>query len=69
LAVNKTEAAECLGMCVETFNAHVLPKLRVVRLGRECRVPVSELERWLASEAALTVEPGDGRRALTPGIE
>jgi hypothetical protein len=37
--------------------AHVLPKVRAVRLGRECRVLVSDLARWLASEAALRVKP------------
>ena len=59
LALSKDDAAECIGISVDTFERHVMPTLRVVRVGESSRarviVPVSELERYLEREAALPV--------------
>ncbi len=44
------DAAEYLGISVNTFYAQVMPKLRVVRLGTRWLIPVAELDRWLREE-------------------
>jgi hypothetical protein len=57
LALRKEEAAKALGMSVDSFERHVLPQVRVVRLtGRLRLIPVSELERWVAENAALPLQ-------------
>jgi excisionase family DNA binding protein len=48
LALSKAEAAEALGVSVDFLEDHVLPELRVVRVGRRRLIAVSELKRWLA---------------------
>jgi excisionase family DNA binding protein len=50
------EAASSLGVSIDFFEAHVQGELRLVRRGRLVLVPVSELERWVERNAALTVE-------------
>lgn len=55
LALSKAEAAASIGCSVDFFEDHVMPELRVVRRGRRVFVAVSELERWLAREAARTL--------------
>jgi hypothetical protein len=57
-ALSKAEVAASLGCSVDFAEEHVLPELRVVRRGRRVFVPVAELERWLAAEAALTLRSG-----------
>jgi excisionase family DNA binding protein len=56
LALSRAEAAESLGMSVDSFERYVQGHVRLVRLGRLVLVPVSELERWLEANAALTLE-------------
>lgn len=56
LALSPAEAAAAIGCSRDFFDEHVLPDLRVVRRGRRVFVAVAELERWLAREAALTLE-------------
>jgi excisionase family DNA binding protein len=56
LAVELTEAAAALGVSKKFFDQHVRHELRLVRRGRRVLVPVRELERWLAENAALTLE-------------
>jgi excisionase family DNA binding protein len=56
LAVSPTEAAERLGVSRNFFDEHILPELRVVRRGRRVLIAVAELERWLAENAARTLE-------------
>lgn len=51
LALTKVQAAEALGMSVDSFERHVQDELRLVRRGRLVLVPVRELERWLDEEA------------------
>lgn len=46
------EAASSIGISRDLFDEHVLPELRVVRIGRRIVVPVRELERWLERSAA-----------------
>ena len=54
LALTKAEAAEALGMSINSFERHVQPELRLVRRGKLRVIPISEIERWLDSNAAMT---------------
>jgi excisionase family DNA binding protein len=56
LALSRAEAAASLGMSVDSFERYVQGQVRLVRLGRLVLVPLSELERWLEANAALTLE-------------
>ena len=49
------EAAEALGVSRDFLDEHILPGLRVVRVGRKVLVPLSEIEKWLDKNAALTL--------------
>ena len=51
LALSRDEAAAALGMSLNSFERHVQPTIRLVRLGRMRLVPVGELERWLGEKA------------------
>lgn len=51
LALNQAEAAEALGMGVNTFKRQVRPFIRHVAYGRRMLFPVSELEAWLDKKA------------------
>jgi hypothetical protein len=51
LALTREEAAAALGMSLNSFERHVQPTIRLVRLGRMRLVPVRELERWLTENA------------------
>jgi hypothetical protein len=55
LALSREEAAAALGMSLDSFERHVQPTMRLVRLGRMRLVPVRELERWLDEHAERTV--------------
>jgi hypothetical protein len=55
LALDRNEAAAALGMSLDSFERHVQPTVRMVRLGRMRLVPIAELERWLADHAERTV--------------
>lgn len=56
LALTREEAAAAIGMSLDSFERHVQPTLRLVRLGRMRLVPVGELERWLEQNAARTLD-------------
>ena len=56
LALSREEAATSLGMSLDSFERHVQPTLRLVRLGRMRLVPIAELERWLGENAERTIE-------------
>jgi len=43
-------------MSLDSFERHVQPSLRLVRLGRMRLVPIGELERWLAEHAERTLD-------------
>lgn len=55
LALSREEAAASLGMSLDSFERHVQPTLRMIRLGRMRLVPVTELERWLEDNAERTL--------------
>lgn len=56
LALEMARAAAALDMSPDYFRKHVAGEVRWVRRGRKKVVPVEELERWLAENAALTLE-------------
>lgn len=56
LALTRAEAAASIGVSVDSFERHVQPELRLIRRGRLRLIPVAELERWLDSNAARTLE-------------
>jgi len=41
---------------VDFLEAHVMPELRVVRVGRRRLIPIRELERWLEHHATRALE-------------
>lgn len=51
VALSYREAAAAMGKGETWWKANVLPYVRVVRIGGECLVPVSELERFLVERA------------------
>jgi excisionase family DNA binding protein len=55
VALTREEAAAALGMSLDSFERHVQPSLRLVRLGRIRLVPIRELERWLEENAERVV--------------
>ena len=50
-ALNRTEAAESLGMSLDSFERYVQDHVRMVRCGRVRLVPVAELKRWVDANA------------------
>jgi excisionase family DNA binding protein len=56
LALVPAEAAKSLGVSEDFFNEHIRPDLKLVRKGRKVLVPLRELNRWLAENAALTLK-------------
>lgn len=56
LALSLTEAAAALGVSPDYFTEYVAPELHMVRRGRKRLIAVAELERWLADNAARTLE-------------
>jgi excisionase family DNA binding protein len=55
LTVQKQEAAELLGMSVDSFERHVQDELPVIRRGKMRLFRVRDLEQWADENAALTV--------------
>lgn len=55
LALSRREAAVSLSVSIDYLDQHVLPGLRLIRLGRRKLIPVKELERWIADNAALAL--------------
>jgi hypothetical protein len=57
LAYGIDEAAtEVLGISRDSFDRHVLPEVRTVRVGRRRLVSVAELERFLERHGTLLFE-------------
>jgi len=56
LALTKAEAAESLGLSVDSFDRYVAAELRIVRRGRCRLVAVAELERWLERSSSSLLE-------------
>lgn len=51
LAFTRAEAAESIGMSLDSFERHVQPGLKLVRRGKIRLVPVVELQRWLEANS------------------
>lgn len=56
LALTRAEAAEALGMSLDSFERHVQSELRIVRRGKLRLVPLREIERWLDENAARVMD-------------
>jgi excisionase family DNA binding protein len=56
LALTRREAAEALGISLNSFERHVQPEVKVVRRGKLRLIPISDLERWLEENASPMVE-------------
>ncbi len=52
LALTKSEAADALGMSVDSFERHVQAQVRVVRRGKLRLFPFRDLERWVDQNAS-----------------
>lgn len=52
LAMSREEAAQQLGVSVDSFERHVQPHLRTVRVGRRVLVPLTSLRAFLGDEGA-----------------
>jgi hypothetical protein len=55
IALSRQEAADSLGMSVDSFERYVQPHVKLVRRGSMRIVPVTELERWIAENAEWTL--------------
>jgi len=55
LALTKSEAADALGVSVDSFERHIQLEVRCVRRGRLRLFDLRELERWLDKNSARTL--------------
>jgi HNH endonuclease len=55
LAYRFADAAEVLSVSEDFFSEHIAPHLRIVRVGRCKLVSVTELQKWVDSNEALTL--------------
>lgn len=55
IALQPDEAAAALGVSRDYFDEHIRPELRVIRRGRRVLFAVTELQRWLDTNAARTL--------------
>jgi hypothetical protein len=51
IAVSRADAAQALGMSLDSFERNVQPDVRIIRRGRLRLVPVAELVRWADENA------------------
>ena len=58
LALTRTEAANSLGMSVDSFERYVQPEIRLIRRGTLRLVPVAELDAWLQKNAEMPLDAG-----------
>jgi excisionase family DNA binding protein len=50
LALTREEAADRLGISLQTFKRHVQPRLRTVRVGRRVLVPADALQQFVSGD-------------------
>jgi excisionase family DNA binding protein len=62
LALTRREAAEALGISVDSFERYVQPEVKVVRCGSLRLFPISDLERWLEENSSSVLEDISRRR-------
>ena len=55
-SLTRKEAADSLGMSVDTFERRVQPFIRVVLCGQLVLVPPTELERWVRDNSRFLVQ-------------
>lgn len=55
LALTRTEAAEAIGISLDSFERHVQPSLRCNYIGSRRVYEIEEIKKWLAENA---VTPG-----------
>jgi hypothetical protein len=69
LALRRAEAAAALAVSLETFDAHIRPRVAAVQVGGVIVYPRAELERFLAQHAHVGGYDQDGKskRARTVG--
>ncbi len=51
VALSRMEAAQSLGMSLDSFERHVQPELKLIRRGKLRLIPLVELERWAIENA------------------
>ena len=51
LVISREEAAEYLGVSLQTFKRHVQPHIRTVSVGRRVLVPVASLQQFVAGDS------------------
>lgn len=66
IAVTRKEAAERLRMSLSFFKQHVQPDLKVFRLRGVVRIPVAELERYVAERSERVLGDLDCDGAKSP---
>lgn len=55
VAVTREQAADSLGMSLDSFERHVQPEVRIIRRGRMRLVAIAELERWADEAGERTI--------------
>jgi len=55
VTLTREEAADSLGMSLDSFERYVQPDIRVIRLGRMMLVAVADLEAWAAEAGERTL--------------
>jgi excisionase family DNA binding protein len=55
IALSPEEAAAAIGVSRSFFFEHVMPELRIVRVGRRRLIPVRVLEQWVERSASRVV--------------
>lgn len=58
IAVTSAEAADSLGMAVNSFEQYVVPHVKVIRRGRLKLFAVTELQRWADESGEYTLDLG-----------
>jgi hypothetical protein len=53
ITLTREEAAASLGLSLSSFERHVQPDLKLIRLGSARLIPVAELAAWAARRASL----------------
>lgn len=65
VALTRQEAAESMGISIDSWERHVQPSIRLLRLGKLRLVPVSELARWCEENAEHVLNHHKPRRVAT----